>query len=359
MNKLKSVVVKITDTCNFDCIYCFESADIKKRHRIFIKEKQLLEFLKKFEIDERLDFYFFGGEIFLYSKRIYDIYKEIKKLEKFKDTTIHFAFITNASFPDRVIDLIKEDIFDLDMCKISWDGLLCDQTRMKKGINNDPMFNMIMMNNIRRLALYCKDNVLISMAITKDNILTLYNTMKYLDTLGYKKFEYYFIFNIKELQEYNKELFIGDFYNELRRIIDNYDSFTNVKLHNYELYKGTYDYAFQCRSLGNQIYIDPDGDIWNCALFSEMWQQLKDNENHSRDGNIINADPVTIMNIYSNFKSTMDFNVKEFCQDIVDCQCRHFCNTCPLEIITFKKAWNFCPIKRLRETENTVFRDRS
>ena len=192
------------------------------------------------------------------------------------------------------------------------------------------------------------------MAITNDNISTLDYTYLFLNELGYKKFEYYFIFNKKEMKEYNTSEFKKEFYDQLKRIIKYYDKY-NMKLHNYELYKGTYDYANQCRTLGKQLYINTNGDIWPCPLFDEMWY-LNTGEPNSNSGNISDIDSVNhIIEAYDNIKQSVDFYSKEFCQDIIDCQYKSYCNTCPLEIISFKKSGKYCPINTLREIENEAF----
>ena len=354
MEKLKNVVLKVTDLCNFNCSYCFESKEKKNRVSRFTKEKELLEFLKKFDYEDRFNFYFFGGEMFLFPDRVEAICNEIKKLERFKETKIHFAFITNASIPDKVIDLIKKDLFDLEMCKISWDGLRSHVTRGYKTNINDPMFSLNMIENIKDLSPYCRDKVLISMAVTKDNINTLYHTYEFLNKLKYRKFEYYYIFDPVYEKEYNTISFTQELYNQLIRIVGKHENFT-TKLHNYELYKGRYDYAYQCRTLGNQLHIDTEGDIWACTLFPEM-EKMQTKEDRSKDGNICdNLDIEQLMNSYGNIKQSVAFKSKEFCQDIICCHYRHFCNTCPLEIISFKLAGNYCPIKELRIAEYNAF----
>ena len=359
MNKLINIVVKVTDLCNFNCSYCFENENTRRKNNVFAKEKELLEFLKKFNIDDRLDFRFFGGEMFLYPKRIESIYKEIKKLERTKDVSIHFSFVTNASMPDSIIYLIKKDIFDLDMCKISWDGLCSHYTRGYKNSKNNIMFSINMINNIKKLSDYCKDKVLISMAVTKDNIKTLYNTYEFLNKIGYRKFEYYPIFNIDEINQYNTNQFISDFYNELTKIINIYNTCI-TKLHNYELYKGTYDYAYQCRTLGKQLHINTEGNIFACNLLDEMKYF---NLNKEDIGNISNYNIDTIIKYLSYIEKDISFKSKEFCQDICDCQYKYFCNICPLEIILFKKKYKEwkdilktnCPYTRIKETEMRVF----
>ena len=359
MDKLTTVVIKVTDLCNFNCTYCFEKESTRRKNHVFNKEKELLELLKKFDIDEKLDIRFFGGEMFLYPERIEAIHNEIKKLERTKDTHIHFAFVTNGSMPENMIDLIQKDIFDLDMCKISWDGLCSHYTRGYKRYDNDPMFSLNMIDNIKKLAPYCKEKVLISMAITKDNVRTLYHTYQFLNDLGYKKFEYYIIFDSMNIAYYNRDLFLNDLYNELTSIMNDYDK--NVtKLHNYELYKGTYDYAHQCRTLGNQLHINTDGNIFACNLLDEMEYFDPDKEVL---GNVSNYDIKEINKWLDNVKENVSFKFKEFCQDICDCQYSHFCNICPLIILLYRKSCKNlqnivnakCPYMRFKEVENAAF----
>ena len=351
MNKLSMITVKITDLCNFNCSYCFERSDLKDRPTVFNKIDELLPFFKQFEYEDRVKAYLFGGELFLFPGVIEKVHKEISKLQRYKDTKLGFAFVTNASMPDNMIDLIKDNIFDLNISKISYDGIYSHLTRSKKGMENNLDFSNFMNNNIIKLSDTCKDKVLISMAINKNNIKTLFDTYKFLNEYGYKKFEYYYLFNdIRKVEDY---LFEEELEDQLDKIMQVHDN-SITKLHNYELYKRTYNYN-DCTTLPKQIYVTTDGTIFQCGLISEMYYLGYSDTVKRFNISDKNLNIEEMMDYYNRVAQSIYFHSKEFCQDIMDCQSRHTtCNTCPLEKVAYSKS-KWCYIKKLRETEDRVF----
>ena len=351
MNKLSMITVKITDLCNFNCSYCFERKDLKNRPTVFNKIDELLPFFKKFEYEDKVKAYLFGGELFLFPDVIEKVHKTLIKIQRYKNTKLGFAFVSNASQPEIMNHLIKDGIFDLDICKISYDGVCSHFTRYKKGFENDPIFSSIMNNNIIKLANTCKDKVLISMAVNEKNIDTLFYTYNFLNDCGYKKFEYYYIFG-DEIKSENY-LFEKKLEEQLEKIMEVYDN-SITRLHNYELYKRTYNYN-DCTTLPKQIYVTTDGTIFQCGLLSEMYylgysDTVRKFNISDKDLNI-----EEMMEYYNKIAQNIYINAKEFCQDVMDCQSRHTtCNTCPLEKVAYKKI-KWCPIKKLRETEDKVF----
>jgi len=354
MDKIRVVTIKVTDFCNFNCSYCFENEKIKNHSTVFNKENDLLQFLKQFEYEDTVKIQLFGGELFTEYKKVESIINTVKKLERCKDTKLKFGFITNGSLVKNIIPLIKEDYFTMENCKISYDGLCSHYTRGLKYNQNDPLFSIRMNDNLKELAPYCKD-ALISMAVTKENINTLFHTYQYLSELGYKKFEYYFLFG-PSMKQYDWD-FTQCLHNELVRIMEVYDH-NDLKLHNYELYKGTFDYQ-ECNALGHQVYINAKGDLWWCGLIAEMF-----NYDFKSDGNISDLINDTnrleeIKQLYTSTGNAVNFETKEFCQDIMDCQYRDFCNTCPLIKILIKKTFKdnrpYCPFSTIREAEHAAF----
>ena len=359
MDKIRVVTIKVTDFCNFNCSYCFENEETKNHLTVFNKENDLLEFLKQFEYEDTVKIQLFGGEVFTECKKIESIINTIKKLERCKDTILKFGFITNGSLVKNIISLIKEDYFTIENCKISYDGLCSHYTRGLKYNQYDPLFSIHMNDTLKELAPYCQD-ALISMAVTKDNIKTLFHTYRYLEELGYKNFEYYFLFGPSMVQyDWN---FAQCLHNELVRIMEKYDYY-QIRLHNYELYKGTYNYA-DCDALGSQFYIDTNGDVYICGLLAEMQDMQVDfNEttavyNISDIYNDSKEKLESILNDSKTFADYIKFMTKEFCQDKMDCQYRDFCNTCPLVRMVFKSAFKdkiYCPLKMIREAEHAAF----
>ena len=353
MNKIRVVTIKVTDFCNFNCSYCFENDRVKNKPSVFTKEEELLEFLKNFEFEDRVKIQLFGGELFTEPAAVESIISTIQRLERYKDTKLDFGFITNGSLVKNMIPLIKDNHFTMENCKISYDGLCSHYTRGFKYNKCDPLFSIHMNDNLKELAPYCKD-ALISMAVTTDNIPTLFNTYRYVSELGYKNFEYYLLFG-PSMKQYDWE-FTQSLHNELLKIMEVYDH-NNTRLHNYELYKGTFDYQ-DCNALGHQVYISTNGDVWWCGLVAEMF-----NDDIGPDGNIsdlINNKPriEQIKRMYDEAPNAVNFKVKEFCQDMIDCQYRDLCNTCPLVKILFKRTFkesNYCPFKMIREAEKFAF----
>lgn len=340
MNKIESVIVKVCDVCNFNCTYCFEG---NKGKNVFTQEKELLSLLKTLEFEDKVRFRFFGGEMFLYPDRVESIYKEIKKIERYKETQFEFGFITNGSIiNDKMIKMFNRNIFTMRNSKISWDGIHSSITRKIDKRSSD--FDEYMRNNILLLSQWCGEDVLVSMAILPENIHTLYDSYKFIRKY-YNSFEYYLIFDINNLYRYEDKDFLFTFKQELKNIFMDYKQWI-CQLHNYELFKGTYNYS-RCDSLGRQLYIHSNGDIYSCALLKEMDTfSLSNTKIGSLNDNTLD------LSISENIKNNVYIDENSYCKD---CNYKKFCSTCPLEKQYFKDHCDHCPIKKLRQVEYEVF----
>ena len=100
--------IKFNDYCNLNCKYCFETNNSRSSHSVFNKGKELVEFLKSLNIGPRLYINLLGGEITLYPNELYNLCKELKKIERYKDTTVKIGIVSNGTNHNFIMnDLIK------------------------------------------------------------------------------------------------------------------------------------------------------------------------------------------------------------------------------------------------------------
>ena len=90
---ITALTFKVGTYCDLDCVYCFQKHDVKTRSNTFDKYKDVVKFLSdpKISFADRLEVKITGGEPSLYTDEIRVAYKELKKLERYKDTTLYFT----------------------------------------------------------------------------------------------------------------------------------------------------------------------------------------------------------------------------------------------------------------------------
>lgn len=263
-NSISNIVIKVSNSCNLRCSYCFESDKLK--NNIFSDYKGLYSFiLNKLPMNKNLTIKFTGGEPLLKYENIKNAVKQLSKIRRYKDIKLSFGISTNGYFPDELNYLIDRKLLDPEYCKISWDGLNSTSVRIPKSNYNEDI-----LSSIRKIH---NKNVLIRIAIVKENIDRLSESIEWLFKNGFISCEYYYIFNYPY---YSDNLFRIKIYNEFKKIYELQKKYFGIsRIENiYTCIMANKFNRFNninilCSNIGNGIYIDGNGDIYPCQFFSE------------------------------------------------------------------------------------------
>ena len=329
--------IKFNDYCNLNCKYCFETNNSRASHEIFDKGDELVEFLKTLNIGSTLFINLLGGEITLYPEKVYKLCKQLKKIERFKDTKVKIGIISNGTNHNFIMnDLIK--IITPECVKISWDGIHASQ------IAQTHLTDKALSTIVDKIgsSIYNK-NMMVAIAVTKDNINYLADSIQYALEQGCRKLMYYFIFNDEYSVYYNTEEFKAIFKHQLHKIHLLYqqydfdlDNFTYMIYTKFINPKFVYDH--KCRYIGKMLMVVPNGDMYPCLLLKEI-ENLLDEDTNFVLGNVSTGfDKESLAKFTNLYTNLLNKNVDRCLQ------CNHvsYCTECPLETRYFFNKYNQC-----------------
>lgn len=262
---INHITLGISNGCNLKCKYCF-CADFGPPIDGFTRFDELLEFLKYLPLEDEVTLIFAGGEVTLFEDNIYLAYESISKFNRSLNNVFHYGIYTNGTNLKVLIDLIDERILDPTRCAISWDGLTGHNIR----INSE--------NTIGQLLEFGKTgygkDVLVRTAINSASVENLYESVKYLLSIGCTKWEYYFLIDDPIYRDID---FQNKFKEQLKLIIS--EAKTNPDFNFYNLYnfKNTLNRdmstkAISCSTLGSTLSIDIDGIASPCGFSSSEYK---------------------------------------------------------------------------------------
>lgn len=329
--------IKFNDYCNLNCKYCFETNNSRSRHNVFNKGKELVEFLKTLNIGPKLYINLLGGEITIYPNELYNLCKELKKIERYKDTTVKIGIVSNGTNHNFIMnDLIK--IISPESVKISWDGIHASE------IAQTHLTDKQLSTIVDKVGCSKYNNeVMIAIAVTKDNICYLADSIQYALEQGCKKLSYYFIFNDEYSKYYNTEEFKTIFIHQLHKIYMLYNQY-DFDLDNltYMIYNKfinpDFIYDHKCRYIGKMFMVVPNGDIYPCLLLKEI-DGLLDNNNDLILGNISTGFDSKSMSNFTNLYTNL---LNENIDRCIQCNHVSYCTECPLETRYIFNSYNKC-----------------
>ncbi len=112
--------MNITHRCNLKCAYCYAGSKFSKDMSPEIAEKSVDFALKTANIDDELEFSFFGGEPFLAFDFIKDLTSYIHRKARGRNAPVRLTITTNGTLlNEEMAAFLKEN--DIDLC-ISIDG---------------------------------------------------------------------------------------------------------------------------------------------------------------------------------------------------------------------------------------------
>lgn len=304
-DEIEFIGLRIGTYCNLDCKYCYEYSYAKEKNISFQDYDQLVKFISKLPLANRVKFLISGGEPSLYINEIRRAYKKIMKVRRYKDSFINFLVYTNGTNFQGVIDLINEGVLSPFYCCLSWDGIHTTKSRLTKNIKiyNDDFFN----KNIDLLSKQpeeYRNEITVRTAATRDTIDELADNYQYLLDHGCTRWEYYIINDESAFrdEEYNRKI-----EEQIRKIyniaIKNNVTESLVNLENmlYMYFPEPSDYIKQrfvtCCHLGNTLFINQNGGIYPCSLADDVSKIY---------------DGIKFGDIYTGFDKQV---MEEFCED--------------------------------------------
>lgn len=172
------ITLKLTNACNFKCVYCYQSPENKE----FDSEK--MSILKKFIKNQRaigkkkVSLHFFGGEPLMNKKVI----KEIAAFFNEESIAHEFTMTSNGYLlNDNVINLLKN--INLKSIQITLDGIRESHDKSRILLDGRGTFDVIV-NNIKKLITSSDIKVVIRYNITKINSESIDKFMEMLSSEG-------------------------------------------------------------------------------------------------------------------------------------------------------------------------------
>ena len=159
-NELSYLVLQLTNACNMNCAYCYESRGIIKNMHISTAKKAINELLDR-KKKKHLSIHFFGGEPLL----CYDLIKDIVYYSETLRASCDYHISTNGLLLDEeIISFLQKHNFRV---LISWDGSI-DETCRKKPDGSNATKNVLKSIN-RTVDSYTqqKNNVQIRITVTR------------------------------------------------------------------------------------------------------------------------------------------------------------------------------------------------
>lgn len=258
---INDITMRISNKCNLQCNYCFESKiNLKPIDRDI---KKILNFIvNKIPTGETLNIHFTGGEPLLEYDTIVHYIKSLKKIERYRDITILFGLTTNGTKVEELNKLLDRNLLYPSLVNVSWDGIESYKSRKYSPENMNELITNI----------HNKD-VLIRIALTVESIFSLSDSVKFLYKNGFHNVEYYYIF---DYPDYRRIIFRQEAYKQFLQLLafqkEHYSNFSIWNIKNFcnkALNTDDPYYPVLCNHIGKAIYIDHAGDVYPCQFFSE------------------------------------------------------------------------------------------
>ena len=173
-----TLIVKLTNQCNLDCVYCFDKQE-RQKEKTFLTEKQIMVAAEKVLLNaDQINWIWHGGEPGVYGfEKIVDLTNKIRQLSNRYYSSINFSLQTNGSLlTEEVIKLLNKNNISFG---VSYDGI--NQIKNRNANIVDSAFE--------------NTSGIISIINPEDNIVENYNFLK---QKGIKKIALNMKFPIKQ-----------------------------------------------------------------------------------------------------------------------------------------------------------------
>lgn len=358
-DEINTISLRLSSYCNLNCKYCYQKEDPKEKNNFFNDFKALNKFLLKLPLSDHVKILITGGEPSLCIDRIRLAYKNIMKIARYIDTTLHFSVFTNGTNFQGILDLIDDGIIDPYISSLSWDGINTTKSRMVKNpVFTDEFFN----NNIKLLGRQCefyRNEINIRTAATRDTIENLAINYKYILENNCYRWEYYIVNDesiffddkyLKIIEDQLREIYTIARDNKIAEKLCNLESMLYMYFPEPDEY--TKKRLIACRHLGETLFINTKGEIYPCALadsITKIYDGIK-------FGSIYTGLDRDVLQEFCN-----DYNIEPSCKmmynnkpcKFLHCfECAMTCKHCNKYLN--KKSRNQC---KLREIEYKLFKE--
>lgn len=173
-NKTKHVSMILTETCNLNCIYCYEKNKKNRNMSFDVAQKIINDVLTSDDDFDTIAIEFFGGEPFLQYSLIKDIVNYT--LSHSWKKRYYFFATTNGTMITEEIKSFLREYKDIFTCGLSIDG-----TRRMHNLNRSGSYDMIDIMFFKKLW----PNQKVKMTISEKTIGNLAEGVKHLHELGF------------------------------------------------------------------------------------------------------------------------------------------------------------------------------
>jgi len=213
INRTKTITLALTEACNLNCIYCYETNKSKKQMTFDTAKKILEREFTNADISQEFYIEFFGGEPFLAFGLMQDIVKFVKT--SYPTGKYHFFATTNGTLIHNEIQ--KWLIENIDCITV---GLSLDGTKAMHDFNRSNSYDSIDLDFFK--ANYPRQGV--KMTISAETLPSLCEGIVFIHNLGFQchcNLAYGIDWSCKSSQTVLEE--------QLYKLIDYYLSHPNIK----------------------------------------------------------------------------------------------------------------------------------
>ncbi len=267
----------LTYDCNMKCAYCYEGEDKRQTKLELETADDILTFIKSKikDINRKIMINFHGGEPLMN----YEVLEYlIRKVNSWENENISMLLTTNATLLDN--NKIEFLTNNLDELSISIDGDKEAHDINRKFKNNIGSYESII-ENIKSIPFGSKCNILGRMTITPETVHKLYDNIKFLVELGFKKIVPVLNQYDNRWSEHDKNVLLE----EVKKVIDEFyvkKSGIVVGLVEEILYRK----HSKCMAGKQTFHIGPEGDIYPCAhlmnvksmKIGDVWNGVQENK---------------------------------------------------------------------------------
>jgi len=254
---LSSLTIILTDKCNFDCAYCYQTKG-KQRLDPAVLTKAIRYFQPHFAQECFIDF--FGGEPLLAFADIQETVEQLQQAFKTRGNRAHYSITTNGSLlTGSILDFLEKHSFSV---VLSFDGLAQDISR-KRGSFDFLISVILKILDRPRISLETNS------VFTSSTIRHLSRSIELIDQLGVRKigvgFGHSRPWTYSSLLRQKKELA------RVRRYFrSRYQKIADVPWA--DLSEKLERAVYACAGGRNKLALAADGTLWGCFLFPQYFQ---------------------------------------------------------------------------------------
>lgn len=300
----------LTTECNFKCSYCYEPYNKCQVMSVEMLTK-IIDYIFTRGNDTYFYINFFGGEPTLRKDLIYYAVEYIQE-KYYNKGRITYSINTNMSLlDDTMIAFLKENKF---MVKMSIDGDKHTNNINRVNKNGQDTYDLIIENakKVRDSGI----NNIVRMTVTNNNLMYMYDNVRYFHELGFEKINIGIDFNTQYSEDdlqilKNNFMMIADYYIQM---IDQHRNIS-IDYFNGQFTKFVFDFEnkfIMCGGGITSLKFMPNGDIYPCNIVC--------GDNRFLVGNIITA-PTTAGNVMRMVSENMKNNTRcDECEIAFYCQ---------------------------------------